>query len=95
MGFRIDLTGYFFVGEPVKIPARHGERLREAGGVVRLAEHLYLRTIRCEVPPHGGARQKNLSFCKFRANCIAALTFSNLSVESVVISDPIFPFDTV
>ena len=34
-----------------------------------------------------------LSFYKFRANCIASLTFFNLSVGSVVISNPIFSFD--
>ncbi len=32
---------------------------------------------------------------KSRLNCIAPHTCSNLSVDSVVINDPIFPFDTV
>jgi hypothetical protein len=37
VGFRTYLAGYFLLGVPVKIPARHGQRLSVAGGVVRLA----------------------------------------------------------
>ena len=60
-------------------------------------------TISSFIPPSGNPNDLSLSrhdkrlviFYKFRANCIAVLTFSNLSAGSVVIKDPIFPFDTV
>ena len=37
----------------------------------------------------------SLSLYRFNANCIASLTCCNLSVDRVVISDSIFPFETV